>query len=149
VGYFNDLRLFVRATKRLGAFVRAERAGLAKEQARAYSDRLYPPTADDIAFEKRLRDQGFEIPWLSAISLLYPIGAMAYIATRSRAETGTLPTLATTVGYGLSSLGYLLFAAGLFGGKFRVLGLQTRWQVFAMAIVSFVVGTILFNISFP
>jgi hypothetical protein len=51
------------------------------------------------------------------------------------------------VGYGIANLGYLLFAAGLFGGTFRVLGLKNRWQVFGAAVASFALGTVLSNVG--
>jgi hypothetical protein len=114
------------------------------EEARAYSDQLYPPTADDITYEERQRhtDEGRSaFPWLSALSLIYPISATIYIATRTPAPTVVI------AGYGLANLGYLLFAAGIFAGRFGVLGLKRRWQVIFIAIVCFALGTILSSIS--
>lgn len=76
-------------------------------------------------------------PWTSAVALLYPVSATIYIATTTPASS------AMVIGYGMSALGYLLFAAGIFGGTFRILGLRNRWQVFGAAVLSFVVGTVL------
>lgn len=57
-------------------------------------------------------------PWVSALSLLYPISATIYIA-----ESTPAPPVMIT-GYGLANLGYLLFAAGIFTGTFGVFGLK-------------------------
>jgi hypothetical protein len=80
-------------------------------------------------------------PWPSTIALLYPVGATIYIATGAPASP------AMVIGYGIANLGYLLFAAGIFGATFRILGLGNRWQVFGAAFVSFVLGTVLSNIG--
>lgn len=39
--------------KRVGAFSRAREQGMSVEEARAYADQQYPPTAEDIAYEER------------------------------------------------------------------------------------------------
>lgn len=82
---------------------------------------------------------GFPRP--SAVALLYPVVATIYIATTTSAGTTMV------IGYGIANLGYLLFAAGVFGGSFRILGLRNRWQVFGAAVVSLVVGTVLSNVG--
>ena len=54
----NPLRKFwlmLRMSRRLGAFKRARRDGMSVEQARVYSDRLYPPTPAEAAYEEKLR----------------------------------------------------------------------------------------------
>lgn len=81
-------------------------------------------------------------PWLSTITLLYPVGAAVYISTVAQPLN-----CAIVIGYGLAQLGYLLFAAGIFFGTFRALGLLNRWQVFGVAVLSFVLGTVLSNIG--
>jgi hypothetical protein len=53
--FFKELKLKMRAAKRLGAFVRASKQGMSSKHARAYSDNLYPPTAEDLEYEKKLR----------------------------------------------------------------------------------------------
>lgn len=144
MGPLKELRLRIRAAKRIGAFSRACEQGMSVEQARAYSDQLYPPTAEDIEHESQLRQgktAAAEFPWFSALSLLYPITAMAYIAT----WTPATPTI--VVGYGAANFAYLLLVAGIFTGTFRVFGLRKRWQVFALAVGCFVLGTYLSNIS--
>jgi len=159
-----ELKLIARGGRRLGAFKRARQKGMSVEDARAYSDQLCPPTADDIAYEDGLRSSkgvwvaarysvglsrtarrsetgvsGF--PWFSALSLLYPIGATIYIATRTPAPPIMI------AGYGLANFGYLLFAAGVFTGTFGVFGLKKRWQILMLAVVCFAIGTLLSNID--
>lgn len=80
-------------------------------------------------------------PWLSAVSLLYPVGAMIYIATRTPAPPSMV------AGYGVANLGYVLFVAGIFRGRFGVFGLRKRWQVLALAVVCFLLGTYLSSIN--
>ena len=125
---FRDARLTHRAIKRLGAFKRARGQGMSVADAGSYSDRMCPPTAEDLAFEKRM-SAGRVFPWVSAIALLYPIAAMIFLTVRTPASSIMI------AGYGLANLGYLLFAAGILAGTFRVLGLKKRWHVLALAIV--------------
>jgi len=80
-------------------------------------------------------------PWVSASSLLYPVGATVYIATQTPASPSMI------MGYGLVNLGYLLFGAGIVKGTFRIFGLKKRWQVFVVAVIVFLIGTVLSNIS--
>jgi hypothetical protein len=84
---------------------------------------------------------GARVSWPSAVALLYPISATIYIAG------WTLAGPSMVAGYGLASLGYLLFGAGLWAGTFRILGLKKRWQVFSAALVAFLVGTVLSNVG--
>jgi hypothetical protein len=135
---FRETRLSLRAMQRLGAFKRARKQGMTIDQARNYSDGLHPPTPDDIAYEEKLRD-GRSFPWLSALSLLYPAGAMAYMAMSTPAP------IVAIIGYGLAQLGYLLFAATLIAGKFGVFGLRSRWQVLIVGMISFCLGLLLSN----
>lgn len=80
-------------------------------------------------------------PWISAVSLLYPIRAVVYIATQTPAS---LPMI---VGYGLANLGYLLMGAGILKGTFRIFGLKKRWHVFLAGAIVFLIGTLLSNIG--
>lgn len=50
-----NIWLSMRFARRVGAFKRARRRGMSKEQAYAYSDRLYPSTADDLAYQEERR----------------------------------------------------------------------------------------------
>lgn len=87
----------------------------------------------------RISVNGF--PWLSTLALLYPISGTIYFALNTPAS------LLMIVGYGMASLGYLLFGAGIVAGTFRVFGLRKRWHVIAAAIGAFIVGTILTNVG--
>jgi hypothetical protein len=51
MNFFKRIWLRLRMARRLGAFVRAQKSGMSIEQARAYSDELYPPTAEESACE--------------------------------------------------------------------------------------------------
>lgn len=88
-----------------------------------------------------MRISGGSFPWPSALGLLYPIAATVYIATATPASA------AMVVGYGIANLGYLLFAAGVFAGTFRILGLKNRWQVFGAAVASVLLGMVLSNVG--
>ncbi len=93
----------------------------------------------DVEVEKNNRLTQF--PWISAVSLLYPISATIYIAMQTSAG------IITVIGYGLSNLGYLLFAAGIFAGKFSIFKFRKRWQVFVAAFILVLIGIILTNIN--
>lgn len=80
-------------------------------------------------------------PWASAISLLYPIGAGVYIATRTPASSLMI------MGYCLANLGYLLIGAGIIKGTFGIFGLKKRWHVLTGWAISFLIGTLLSNIG--
>lgn len=140
MGLLKQLRMRVRAAKRLGAFSRASKQGMSVEEARLFSDSLYPPTVEDIQYENQLgRTDTLRFPWLSALSLLYPLASMAYLAT-SQAPPSMI------AGQGIASLAYLLFVAGIGAGRFGVFGLKKRWQVFLFAGFCFALGTYLVNV---
>jgi hypothetical protein len=88
-----------------------------------------------------LTESAADIPWPSVAALLYPISATIYASEMD----GSSPAL--VAGYGLSNLGYLLLAAGIWAGSFRALGLKKRWQVFSAALAFFLIGTVLSNIE--
>ena len=74
----------------------------------------------------------------STISLLYPIIAMIYIATK-------IPEVSVILGYGLSQLGYVMIFAGVYKGTFLVFNLDKRLQVFVSAIVCVGMGFMFIN----
>lgn len=57
MGFFGDFKLKMKMAKRVGTFSRARKQGMTVEEARAYADKLYPPTAEDIAYEERKRQE--------------------------------------------------------------------------------------------
>ena len=83
------------------------------------------------------------LPWLSALALVYPLSAIVHMATTTPAP------LVMIAGYGLANLGYVLFAAGIFAGTFRVFGLKNRWKVLVLAATCVVVGIVLSSIPQP
>ena len=74
----------------------------------------------------------------STISLLYPIVAMIYIATKTS-------EVSVIIGYGLSQLGYVMIFAGVYKGTFLVFNLDKRLQVFVTAIVCVGMGFMFIN----
>ena len=82
-----------------------------------------------------------KFPWMSAISLLYPVGAVLYISTRTPAS------FLMVIGYGLTNLGYVMLGAGIFAGTYRIFGLTKRWKVLVGAIIALLVGIVLSNIG--
>ena len=83
-------------------------------------------------------NKGMKNFYPSTISLLYPIVAMIYIATK----TSEVPAI---FGYGLSQLGYVMFFAGVYKGTFLVFNLDKRLQVFVTAIVCVGMGFMFIN----
>lgn len=81
-----------------------------------------------------------KFPWMSSISLFYPVLATIDIYTNTPAN------ISMVVGYGFANLGYVMFMAGAFTGTFRVFGIIKRWHVFVVALISFLIGAILSNI---
>jgi hypothetical protein len=81
-----------------------------------------------------------KFPWVSTISLLYPICAAGYISFHTK-------DFFSVVGYGLANLGYTMCAAGIFSGTYRIFGLTKRRQTFLFALLSFVIGTFLMNMT--
>lgn len=82
------------------------------------------------------------IPWVSAISLVYPL--LAYLNARS-ATGSSLVALAV----GVTNLGYLLLAAGLYAGSFKVFKLNSRLPVLLTAIAAILIGVMMVNSGGP
>ena len=83
-------------------------------------------------------NKGMKNFYPSTISLLYPIVAMIYIATK-------IPEVPVILGYGLFQLGFVMFFAGVYKGTFLVFNLDKRRQVLSVAIILIVSGLVLFN----
>lgn len=79
-------------------------------------------------------------PYLSALALLYPVAAMA-----SMGDTAAPAVL--ILGYGFANLGYLLGAAFIIPGHFRILGLDSRIPTLIAGVVFWVVGLVLSNLA--
>ena len=54
---FKKIKLYLRASKRLGAFAQAKKKGYTTAEARTLSDNLYPPTKEDLEYEKKLNEK--------------------------------------------------------------------------------------------
>jgi len=98
----------------------------------AYNAELHPEMRAILGVGAR------SFPFASAICLLYPIAATIHISRTP--ATGT-----EIAGYGIANLGYLLLAAGIFAGSFRIFGLRSRKAVIGAAVLAFVVGMVLTN----
>lgn len=79
-------------------------------------------------------------PYPSLLALLYPV-----IAILSMTKTPAPSIL--ILGYGFANLGYLLGAATVFPGHFRILGLDDRIPTLIAAIVFCVIGFALSNVA--
>ena len=80
----------------------------------------------------------YGFPYLSLLALLYPIIAMISM-TKTPAPT------VLVLGYGFANLGYLLGAATVIPGHFRILGLDDRIPTLIAAVVFWVIGFALSN----
>ena len=89
--------------------------------------------------EHRLQIQKRPFPIWSLVALLYPAAAML------SAIKQPVPTL-LILGYGFSNLGYLLGAAFVFPGHFRILGLDFRVPTLIAAVIFWLVGVLLSNL---
>jgi len=103
----------------------------------ALSSALEKSQAEFVAiYGDSIPKKGFPFP--SLLFLMYPIVAMADHPNPS-------PEVIETLGYGFTSLGYLLFAA-LIPGTFRIFGMDKRTQILVGALIFFGVGVVLVNV---
>ena len=79
-------------------------------------------------------------PYMSLLALAYPVLAILYMG-----KTPASPIL--VLGYGFANLGYLLGAATVIPGHFRVLGLDYRIQTSIAAIIFWLSGVVLSNVA--
>ena len=77
-----------------------------------------------------------DFPWISWLTMLYPIVAMVKISNQG---APILPTL----GFGFANLGYLLLVAGILAGGFRALGFSYRIPTLIAAVSIWIVGTMM------
>ena len=90
--------------------------------------------------QRFMKIEAFRVPWVSAVSLLYPAYGVWAIAS-----TPAGPLL--IAGYGTAALGYTLIAAGIFAGTFRIFGLKRRLHVFGAGACALIIGTLLSNVG--
>lgn len=79
-------------------------------------------------------------PYLSLFALIYPV-----VAILSMAKFPAPPIL--ILGYGFANLAYLLGAATVIPGHFRILGLDDRITTFIAAVIFWVIGLVLSNVT--
>ena len=103
-------------------------------------DKIQVVRETPVVREERIveKNNGMKKIYPSTISLLYPIVAMIYIATK-------IPEVPVILGYGLSQLGFVMFFAGVYKGTFLVFNLDKRLQVLVVAIVCVGMGFIFIN----
>jgi len=80
------------------------------------------------------------IPLWSSLALAYPVIAFVSISTTSAPVT-------VRIAYAFSQLGYLLLAAGVFSGSFKVLGLSNRKHTLIAGMAVLMIGIILTNVT--
>jgi len=129
--------LFMRMSRRFGAYTRFVKQGYNSDMARNMSDKLYPPTKEDLKYE-RSRTSSKPFPIFSLLSLLYPNIATYYF-------TKFNVTLLEAIGYATVQTSYVMFVAILFG-TFGIFGLYDRKSIFIYAIGCFIVGVLLSNL---
>lgn len=81
----------------------------------------------------------YTFPWISALSLLYPISAMKSMGNNSGSVLQIL-------GYGVANLGFLMMAAAIVTGSFQILGLEYRTQTLVGALMAIAVGVVITNV---
>ena len=132
--------LFMRLSRRFGAYTRFVKQGYNSDMARYMADTLYPPTKEDLEYERSKKILKVPFPIFSLLSLLYP-NIATYYYTKF-----TNDTLLEAIGYALVQTSYVMFVAILFG-TFGIFGLYTRKSIFIYAIGIFIFGNLLFNIT--
>jgi len=131
--------LFLRMSRRFGAYTRFVKQGYNSDMARYMSDNLYPPTKEDLKYERSRKNPKPLFPIFSLLSLLYPNIATYYFTKYD-------VTLIEAIGYALVQTSYVMFVAILFG-TFGIFGLYSRKSIFIYAIGCFIVGSVLSNIE--
>ena len=127
-------------SRRFGAYTRFVKQGYNSDMARHMSDNLYPPTKEDLKYERSRKNPKPLFPIFSLLSLLYPNIATYYFIKYYNV------TLIEAIGYALVQASYVMFVAILFG-TFGIFGLYSRKSIFIYAIGCFIVGSVLSNIG--
>jgi len=126
-------------SRRFGAYTRFVKQGYNSDMARHMSDNLYPPTKEDLKYERSRKNPKPLFPIFSLLSLLYPNIATYYFTKYN-------VTLLEAIGYAFVQTSYVMFVAILFG-TFGIFGLYSRKSIFIYAIGCFIVGSVLSNIG--
>tara|TARA_B100001057_G_scaffold435713_1_gene466241 strand:+ start:155 stop:565 length:411 start_codon:yes stop_codon:yes gene_type:complete len=130
--------LFMRMCRRYGAYTKFIKQGYNSDMARSMTDKLYPPTEEDLKYERSRKNFKQPFPFFSLLSLLYPNIATYYF-------TKFKVTLLETIGYAIVQTSYVMFVAIIFG-TFGIFGLYTRKSIFFYAIGCFIIGVLLSNL---
>jgi hypothetical protein len=126
-------------SRRFGAYTRFVKQGYNSDMARYMSDNLYPPTKEDLKYERSRKNPKPLFPIFSLLSLLYPNIATYYFTKYD-------VTLLEAIGYAIVQTSYVMFVAILFG-TFGIFGLYSRKSIFIYAIGCFIVGVVLSNLG--
>ena len=57
LNFIKNIRLHWRAGKRFRMFQKGLNSGMSVDEARTHSDNFFPPTDEDLEFEKKLKDE--------------------------------------------------------------------------------------------
>ena len=132
--------LFMRMSRRFGAYTKFVKQGYNSDMARQMSDELYPPTKEDLKYERSRENPKPSFPIFSLLSLLYP-----NIATYHLIKFNNV-TLVEAIGYAIAQTSYVMFVAILFG-TFGIFGLYTRKSIAFYGLGCFVIGVLFSNIG--
>ena len=130
----------MRMSRRFGAYTKFVKQGYNSDMARQMSDELYPPTKEDLKYERSRENPKPSFPIFSLLSLLYPNIATYYLIKFNNV------TLVEAIGYAIAQTSYVMFVAILFG-TFGIFGLYTRKSIAIYGLVCFVIGVVLSNIG--
>ena len=132
--------LFMRMSRRFGAYTKFVKQGYNSDMARQMSDELYPPTKEDLKYERSRENSKPSFPIFSLLSLLYPNIATYYLIKFNNV------TLLEAIGYAIAQTSYVMFVAIIFG-TFGIFGLYTRKSIAFYGLGCFVIGVLFSNIG--
>ena len=127
-------------SRRFGAYTRFVKQGYNSDMARHMSDNLYPPTKEDLKYERSRKNPKPLFPIFSLLSLLYPNIATYYFTKYN------VTLLIEAIGYAIVQTSYVMFVAILFG-TFGIFGLYSRKSIFIYAMGCFIFGVVLSNLG--
>ena len=130
----------MRMSRRFGAYTKFVKQGYNSDMARQITDELYPPTKEDLKYERSRENSKPSFPIFSLLSLLYP-----NIATYYEIKFFNI-TLLESLGYAITQTSYVMFVAIIFG-TFGIFGLYTRKSIAIYGFGCFVIGVLLSNIG--